>query len=448
MAVEEKRVQRILRELLITSLILGTSFLLATLSTFMLQTGEFRLAVFCAIASLILVAIGGFYIVPKLARRINLRLLSFKFPYSATTETAFFLVITIIIGFSAVNTGNNLLYLVFSIMLAVLLSSGIISEASLRGIDVSLRFPEHIFASQETLLDLTLINRKAITPSFSVTVGVLSDLEEEVKGEGIGQRVRQLLTGPDMAKGLRRLGHFSILPGGSRMTQKIAYTFPRRGSYLITGFTVSTKFPFGFLRKTHEREALGEILIYPKMQPFSRFSAALPILSGVIESIERGMSSDLYMIRPYQFRDNLRHIAWKATAKSRQLMVKEFTREDERRITIVLDDRIDVKEGGKFEKAIEVVASLLEHFTAQGTELRLLTPLERTEFDTGQDHFYEMLKILALVQPASSSASEEKRSELEQLLQDDRNDYKVVFTSQQVKVLEGQDVRVVDLKAL
>lgn len=443
MTAEEKRerVQRILRELLITSLILGASFLLATLSTFMLQAGDFRLAVFSAISSLILVAIGGFYIVPKLARRINLRLFSLKFPYSATTETAFFLVITIIVGFSAVNTGNNLLYLVFSVMLAVLLSSGIISEASLRGIDVSLRFPEHIFASQETMLDLTLINRKAITPSFSVTVGVLSDIEEEFRAEGIGQRVRHFLMGPELAKGLRKLAHFSILPGNSRMSQKISYTFPRRGSYLITGFTVSTKFPFGFLRKTHERDALGEILVYPRMQPFSCFSATLPILSGVIESIERGMSSDLYMIRPYQFRDNLRYIAWKATAKTRQLMVKEFTREDERRITVILDNNIDLKDEDKFEKAVEIVASLLEHFTAQGAELRLLTPLEQTEFDTGQDHFYKMLKILTFIQPAS-----EERGGLEPLLGDDRNDYKLVFTCQQV--MDGQDIRVVDLKAL
>lgn len=445
MVAEEKkaRLQRVLRELLITSLILGTSFLLATLSTFMLQTGEFRFAVFSAISSLILVAIGGFYIVPKLARRINLRLLSFKVPYSATTETAFFLVITIIVGFSAVNTGNNLLYLIFSVMLAVLLSSGIISEASLRGIDVSLRFPEHIFASQETLLDLTLINRKTITPSFSITVGVLSDLEEESKAEGIGQQLRQFLIGPDIAKGLRRLCHFSILPGNSRISQKISYTFPRRGSYLITGFTVSTKFPFGFLRKTHEREALGELLVYPKMQPFSHFSAALPILSGVIESIERGMSSDLYMIRPYQFRDSMRHIAWKATAKSKQFMVKDFTREDERRITIILDNQIDLKDVERFEKAIEVVASLLEHFTAQGAELRLLTRLEQTEFDTGYDHFYEMLKILALIQPAI-----EDKSELEPLLMEDKNDYKVVFTSQPVRVMDGQDIRLVDLRTL
>ncbi|MCS6886439.1 MAG: DUF58 domain-containing protein [Acidobacteriota bacterium] len=441
---DKAKFRRMLREFLITSSFFGSSFLLAMLSTFLLQTGDYDLAVFSALASLILATIGGIYIVPKLASRIKFTFL--KIPYSVTAETIFFLVTTIVVGIAAVNTGNNLLYLVLSVLLAVLMASGIISETSLRGIDVSLRFPEHIFADQETMLELTLINRKAILPSFSVTVGILSELEQEEEHKSFGQKLKRMLMGIEAQQGLKKFAHFSVLPGNCRLTQRINYTFRHRGCFLITGFTVSTKFPFGFLRKTHEKQALGELVVYPRLRPFYLLSSSIPVLAGSVESIRRGLSCDLYRIRPYQFRDNLRHVAWKATAKTRRLMVKEFTREDERKLTVVLDELHTMTRTleEKFELAIEIAASLIEHFLEQGAELRLLTPVEQTDFDTGQQHFYRMMRILALAQPTY----DKERLTLEQMLDDDQNDYKVVFTDRSVGLPDKRDVKVVDLSSL
>src|SRR5438128_1106334 len=115
---DHKLVKRAVREFITTSALLGSALLLAIISTFFVQSDEFQFAVIAAIGSLVLAGWGGIYIVPKLSRRINLHLFSWKFPYSATPETAFFAVITIIVGFSAINTGNNQLYLIFSIMIA------------------------------------------------------------------------------------------------------------------------------------------------------------------------------------------------------------------------------------------------------------------------------------------------------------------------------------------
>ena len=57
-----------------------------------------------------------------------------------------FFVLTFGVGFAALNTGNNLLYLVLSQMLAFLVLSGILSEAALRGIRVERELPRDIFA--------------------------------------------------------------------------------------------------------------------------------------------------------------------------------------------------------------------------------------------------------------------------------------------------------------
>ena len=56
--------------------------------------------------------------------------------------------------------------------------------------------------------------------------------------------------------------------------------------------------------------------------------------------MRRGAGHDLFSMRDYQPQDDLRHIDWKATARSRRLTVREFASEDERRITIVLDTRL------------------------------------------------------------------------------------------------------------
>ena len=66
----------------------------------------------------------------------------------------------------------------------------------------------------------------------------------------------------------------------------------------------------------------------------------LPMYAGRMPSLRRGAGHDLFSMRDYQPQDDLRHIDWKATARSRRLTVREFTSEDERRITIVLDTHL------------------------------------------------------------------------------------------------------------
>ena len=424
-----KDFKRIAKEFFITTFLLGAALVLAVISNSLLQTGDYQLVVGTTILSLILAGIGGLYSVPKLSRRVNLELFSWRFSYSATPEMAFFFVLTIIVGFSAINTGNNLLYLVFSVLIAVIIASGIISEGSLRKLDVSLRFPEHIFANQETLLELSLINRKKLLPSFSLTVGVNTGEEEK---KNLFVKVQELFLGPQQEKGFGKLAHYSILPSNSKVSQRISYTFKKRGNYQITGFMISTKFPFGFLRKVQEKEAVGEVIVYPEPQAISSFAASLPVLTGWLESSQKGNSTDLYRMRQYVPNDSMRHIDWKATAKTRRLMVKEFTTEDERRFSLVLDDQqiddlADFQE--KFERAVVLIASLADYLTKQGSEVRLLTPKEQTDFGLGTEHLYKILRILALIQPHNQNTIDNKPSKsISEFLEIDKNDFKIIVT--------------------
>ena len=54
----------------------------------------------------------------------------------------------------------------------------------------------------------------------------------------------------------------------------------------------------------------------------------------------KGRGQDLYALRGYIPTDSARHVHWKASARSGSLMVREFTREEDCRVLLVLDPHI------------------------------------------------------------------------------------------------------------
>src|SRR6187455_1946398 len=93
-----------------------------------------------------------------------------------TREGRFFIIITIGIGLAAVNTGNNLLYLLLGWMLSTIIASGILSESTLRKLKVERRAPAQVFANRPFLMEVAIENPKKHWSSYSVEVeDVLAD---------------------------------------------------------------------------------------------------------------------------------------------------------------------------------------------------------------------------------------------------------------------------------
>jgi len=122
----------------------------------------------------------------------------------------------------------------------------------------------------------------------------------------------------------------------------------------------------------------------------------LPLISGEFESFVRGRGHDLYRIRDYSPGDPARHLDWKASAKTGSTQVREFTREDERKLRIVFDnpDKGTVPERA-YEAGIQMAASLAWHFAQEDAEVTFAAPGHR-----GED-VYDFLGHLALIEPAA-----------------------------------------------
>jgi uncharacterized protein (DUF58 family) len=175
--------------------------------------------------------------------------------------------------------------------------------------------------------------------------------------------------------------------------------FHRRGVHKENSFHFSTRFPFGFTERRVQVTLQREVLVYPCLDPQYGFAELFAAVKGELEARQRGRGHDFYRIRPYEVLESARHVDWKATAHTGDLQVREFAREQEQRVQILLDLDVDSKHAAWFERAVECCAYLTWMMAQRGGRVRVRTQ----EFDISlpeEGDVYTILKYLATVLPA------------------------------------------------
>ena len=378
---------------------LALAFFLALYSTALSESGSFKASVAAATLSLLLAALVAVKVVPYLAQRTALERWMLKVEYQFTREGVAYFLIIMVIAIAGLNTGNNLLFIILANLLSGILLSGILSAIVLSQIELDFALPEHVFAERPMISRLTVQNLKWVFPSFSLTVSARDPFKGKKRKQAVIPAARQILDAPV---------YVPYIPHRSAVTQHVELTFPRRGRYTQEGFRVSTKFPFGLLLKAHEVTSKQEILVLPNVQPTESFYEILPLIGGEIESFFKGRGHDLYAIRDYNETDSARHVDWKATAKAQQLKVREYTREDERRLVLVFDTSLtatDEQSLAQFEKGVSFCACLAWHFYEIDAQMQFIAEWLQSPMAPAGEGIYPVLESLALVEPQSNTAS-------------------------------------------
>ena len=425
--------KQFLRFLVISFLLIAGAIGAALIAATAGQMGDYEIASVASKIALGLSLAIMIYVVPRLARNVRLEYLQSGIALNVMSAGWMFCAFILVVVISAISTGNNLLYMVLAALLATMAVSGVASRLSIGNISVSLRFPDHIFAGDPTQLEITLNNQKRFIPSFSLTVAATEQKDRRA--------LRKKAKAPDPSLG--DLAHFAILPARSKAKARVTRTFAKRGIYPVNGFTLRTRFPFGFVERRRFVEASGEVVVYPRPQTLDDFYHLLPLTHGQMESALKGTGSDLYAIRRYSTSDHSRYVDWKATAKTGKLMVREFTRDDDWRVTIALDVAQLMREKpaephtspanlevakftAQFEQAVTFAASLLTHFLDEGAETRLLLGEYDSGFGRENEHRYELLRRLARVTPFAPAKNEASLLGRMPTLADD--EYKLLIT--------------------
>jgi uncharacterized protein (DUF58 family) len=230
-----------------------------------------------------------------------------------TREGKYFIAITFGVGFAAINTGNNLLYLLLGLLLALIIVSSVMSEMSIRDLKVTRRLPPRAQVGRGHVVEIEVINPKTRVPSYAIEI---EDLREGQPAD-------------------KRCFFLKVSPGTSQVA---AYrrTPLRRGRDKHVGFRVATRFPFGLFEKSRELTCPGDLVIYPAIDIVSLPPRALNPHHAPGQVLNAGAGLDILSVRPLREGDDVRDIYWRKSAHS--MVVRERAQETALRIELLLDN--------------------------------------------------------------------------------------------------------------
>ncbi len=394
---------------------LSVAFVLALYSGAAARIGSLALASATAMSALLVAGWVGIRLVPILARRTPLRWISYRMEYRLTKEGWIYIGGIVLVALAAINTGNNLLFLILSCLIASILMSGILSSLTVMGVELNLQLPEHIFAGQTVRGTVQLKNEKQMLPSFSLRVAAVTKKNAPPA----------LLLGTPV--------YFPYVPRQEFVKQSVPLLFARRGLYRQETFRIVTRFPFGFLQKARRLDLTSEALVYPSVEATPEFLDVLPGIQGAIETLAKGRGHDLYALRDYLPTDSARHVHWKASARSGSLMVREFAREDNTRVLLVLDPHSEaarpnasVADRERFERAVELCAAIAWSFHDRGALMEFRSAAATIPLAPPTENIFAVLRHLALVEALPVDAEQHGLKELAV----EADSFKIVVTSQ------------------
>jgi uncharacterized protein (DUF58 family) len=315
-----------------------------------------------------------------------------------TREGKYFIFITFGVGVAAINTGNNLLYLLLGMLLSLIIVSGVLSELSLRHLTVSRRLPPRAQVGRPHLVEIEVFNHKQKVPSYAIEV------EDLRAGQPADKRCFFLKISP-------------------RSAQVAAYrrTPARRGRDHHVGFRVATRFPFGLFEKSREVSADDELIIYPAVEPVRLPQTDAGDRTGGESSLGRGAGDEIHGLRTMREGDDPRDIYWRKSTIPEQKVLRERATDTRRDVAFSIDsshpgEAPDEEWSLRFERRIRDVASRAVAHLKRGDGVSVLASAGervRANASVGAD---PLLRFLALLEPSPAQAAPaDERIEREKL---------------------------------
>jgi len=280
-----------------------------------------------------------------------------------------YLVLCFGVGLGALNTGNNLLYLVLGLQLSIIVASGILSERCVRRVEVRRLLPAAPRARSPFHLAWGL--RLARGQSFALSVAEV----HPVLGVAVGR--------------------LAWLPAGEELVVRAVATAPRRGPVHLSAIRLATTFPFGLFVKIRDVEVPGDLLVLPgRVLPPPEPPAPSSGL-GLEQRSLRGLDGggDLAQLRALREGEDARRIHWRKSAQLGILLRVERDAQPQPRIVLQLDDRAPAE---ALDGRCEELAARAELLLARGAEVGLeCTGGLSVKPGTGAFHSHAILQALA-----------------------------------------------------
>jgi len=254
---------------------------------------------------------------------------------------------------AAVNTGNNLIYLMLSLVLALALVGAVAGRRAARLLSVAAHLPREVHAGEPFTVHFEAKGRFPLLPRALVVARL----------EGLPVPI---------------VGPVSVPSDEQRGVCAASVTIPKRGVHDDLEVTASTGYPFGLTWLRARPAKAGAVVVLPSFLPIRTLEvggtahpASMPLRTEAIAA--RGAGTEVLDLREYAPSDDARHIDWRASARARQLMVREYEREDTgRNLEVVIDT--EAPDDASFETVVSRAAAILDFAQRHRHDARLVTP--------------------------------------------------------------------------
>lgn len=295
------------------------------------------------------------------------------------------------VGFAAMNTGNNLLFFGWGLILSSIIISGILSESTLQAASATPLPPDELRAGADEFLPVVVENHRRL-PGFGVELSLVFR----------GQRA----AAPDIKSG----SAFELrLSPGARVSARVPFRVAARGALELVGLRVATAAPFGFFAK--ERRVTREKLLYPPLVVLPErvdtraLGQALWARLGENPAGYAGNGDELFSLRPWRNGDDPRRIAWRIAAKTGRLVMRE--NEATRSREIVVDVIVAGSDEDAREDAVATAASLIEDLLADGHSVGVRAAAAAVPPSRSPRQRFACLHALALVDLGVAGSNED-----------------------------------------
>jgi uncharacterized protein (DUF58 family) len=303
--------------------------------------------------------------------------------FRLTREGRVYVVVTVLVGVAAINTGNNLLYLVLSLLLGLLLLSGMLSDLSLHRLRVELSLPARLEAGRGAYAEVVVRNGKRWLSSFSIVVSPLDG--DASLGDAL----------------------FLKVAPGERATSLVRVVPERRGELAVRYVEVRTQYPFALVDKRRRLPLSERVLVHPRATFAEAATGARDERAEVARSVARGRGEEvtgLREIQPFEVVDDL-HFA-RSAALGRWVR-REHGAQRRPTTFLILDERDDGEPelAARLERRIEAVASRARSLHRRGESVGLVTASQRVDPIDRERSLTPLLDVLATLEARPSDAS-------------------------------------------
>lgn len=291
-----------------------------------------------------------------------------------------FVVFTIVVGFAAINTGNNSLYIGLTFMLGTLLLSGIASKGGLKHLTVEFAPLEEAWAGRPASGRLRVTNDSRIWNVRDVVM-TRADLEKPI--------------------------FVPILMRRTTVEVDVTFVFPRRGLISVDRLDLYTRYPFGFFLKKRRVRLQGEVVVFPRILDAERERERFTAVEGELSTTNRiGAGNEIHSFREYVRGDSLRHVYWKKSASLGRWIMKQTEMEAGRAVRVFIDPyKPPHAADDAFEQMISEAATFILDALQRGLEVEVGMPRVTLRAKEGE-RAHAVFRALALIEPSKEPVTQ------------------------------------------